>query len=135
MNWEDGVIYGYGAPPAIEKQFAGTFFDTIPGIDAIWTILGILESIIFLLIVASLVRLEFMPARRKTFRLCALSLAVFTFSILAVGENVTGETSGAAQLYLYAGGTGVLFGLVLLLPPLSRSDWISGRASRFPSGE
>lgn len=158
MGWEDGVIYalilagiyllvgvlffyaskgkiidGHGAPPAIAKQFAGTFFDTIPGIDAIWTILGILEGVIFLLIVASLVRLEFMPDRRKTFLLCALALAVFTFSILAVGENVTGETSGVAQLYLYAGGTGVLIGLVLLLPPYSRPDWISGRASRLSS--
>jgi hypothetical protein len=81
MRWDDGVVYalilagiyllvsvlffcagksklidGHGAPPAIAKQFAGTFLDTIPGIDAIWTILGILESPIFLLIVAGLVR-------------------------------------------------------------------------------
>src|SRR5215813_10405377 len=118
MRWEDGVIYalilagiylllgvlffyagkekiidGHGAPPPIEKQFAGTFLDTIPGVDAAWTILGILESVIFVLIVVSLVRLEFLPNRRKTFLLCAQSLAIFTFSILAMGQNVVGETS------------------------------------------
>ncbi len=150
MRWENGVVYalvlagvyllvgvlffyagkekiidGHGAPPPIEKQFAGTFIDTIPGIDAAWTILGILESLIFVLVVVSLVRLEFMPDRRKTFLTCALALAVFTFSILAIGENVTGENSGVAQLFLYAGATGVLLGLVLLLPPRRPGNWIS----------
>jgi hypothetical protein len=151
MRWEDGVVYalvlagiyllvgvlffyagkekiidGHGAPPPIEKQFAGTFIDTIPGIDAAWTILGILESLIFVLVVVSLVRLEFMPDRRKTFLVCSLALSVFTFSILAIGENVTGENSGVAELFLYAAGTGVLLGLVLLMPPRRPSNWISG---------
>ncbi len=152
MRWEDGVVYGlilagvyllvgvlffyaakskiidgHGAPPAIAKQFSGTFLETIPGVDAAWTILGILESLIFILILASLIRLEFMPDRRKSFLLSALALAIFTFSILAMGQNVTGENSGAAELFLYAAATGVLLGLVLLLPPSRPADWISGR--------
>src|SRR5215470_14122748 len=77
MRWEDGVVYGLvlagiyflvgvlffyagkekifdglGAPPPIEKQFSGTFLNTIPGVDAAWTILGILEFGIFVLTVA-----------------------------------------------------------------------------------
>jgi hypothetical protein len=152
MRWEDGVVYGLilagiyflvgvlffyagkekifdglGAPAGIEKQFSGTFLDTIPGVDAAWTILGILELAIFVLVVASLVRLEFMPDRRKPFMLSALSLAIFTFSILAIGQNVVGENSGVAELFLYAGATGVLVGLVLLLPPYGPANWISGR--------
>lgn len=152
MRWEDGVVYalilaaiylllgvlffyagkekiidGHGAPPPIEKQFSGTFLDTVPGIDAAWTILGILESAIFVLIVISLVRLEFMPNRRKTFLLCAQALAIFTFSVLAMGQNVTGENSGAAELFVYAAATGVLFGLVALMPPYRPPNWISGR--------
>src|SRR5215813_11047352 len=88
MRWEDGVVYGLvlagiyllvgvlffyagkekifdgiGAPPAIEKQFSGTFLDTIPGVDAAWTILGILEFGIFVLTVLSLAFLEFLPGR------------------------------------------------------------------------
>jgi hypothetical protein len=153
MGWEDGVVYGLllagiyllvgvlffyagkekildglGAPAGIEKQFSGTFLDTIPGIDAAWTILGILESAIFVLVVVSLVRLEFMPSRRKPFLLSALALAIFTFSILAIGQNVTGENSGVAELFLYGGATGVLMVLVMQLPPYRPANWLSGRS-------
>jgi hypothetical protein len=104
MRWEDGVVYGLilagiyflvgvlffyagkekifdglGAPAGIEKQFSGTFLATIPGVDAAWTILGILEFAIFVLTVVSLIRFEFMPDRRKPFMLSALALAIFTF--------------------------------------------------------
>jgi hypothetical protein len=152
MRWEDGVVYGLalagiyllvgvlffyagkekifdglGAPAGIEKQFSGTFLDTIPGVDAAWTILGILEFAIFVITVVSLIRLEFLPSRRKPFLLSALSLAIFTFSILAIGQNVTGENGGVAELFLYAGATGVLIGLVLLMPPYRPANWVSGR--------
>src|SRR5690242_2434065 len=90
------IFDGLGAPPSIEKQFAGTFLNTIPGVDAAWTILGILEFAIFVLTVISLATLEFMPNRRKPVLLSALALAIFTFSILAVGQNVVGENSGVA---------------------------------------
>ena len=155
MRWEDGVIYaltlagiylllgvlffyagkekiidGSGAPPSIAKQFSGTFLDTIPGVDAAWTILGILESLIFILVLVSLIRLEFMPDRRKSFLLSALALAIFTFSILAMGQNVVGENSGVAELFLYAGATGILMGLVLLMPPNRPANWISGRGDK-----
>lgn len=152
MRWEDGVVYGLvlagiyllvgvlffyagkekifdgiGAPAGIEKQFSGTFLDTIPGVDAAWTILGILELGVFLLTIVSLARLEFMPNRRKPFILSALALSIFTFSILAIGQNVVGENTGVAELFLYAGATGVLMALVLLLPPYRPANWISGR--------
>jgi len=124
---KEKIIDGHGAPPPIEKQFSGTFLDTIPGVDAAWTILGLLECAIFILIVVSLVRLEFMPDRRKPFLLCSLALAIFTFPILAMGQNVVGENEGVAELFLYAGATGVLIGLVLLMPPYRSVNWISGR--------
>lgn len=124
---KEKIIDGHGAPPPIEKQFSGTFLDTIPGVDAAWTILGLLELAIFVLIVVSLIKLEFMPERRKPFLLCSLALAIFTFSILAMGQNVVGENEGVAELFLYAGATGVLIGLVLLMPPYRAQNWISGR--------
>jgi hypothetical protein len=155
MRWEDGIVYGLmlagiyllvgvlffyagkekifdglGAPAGIEKQFSGTFLDTIPGVDAAWTILGILEFAVFVLMVVSLINLEFMPSRGKPFVLSGLALAIFTFSILAIGQNVTGENSGVAELFLYAGATGVLLGLVLHLPPYRPRNWISGRERR-----
>lgn len=126
---KEKIIDGHGAPPPIEKQFSGTFLETIPGVDAAWTILGLLELGIFVLIVVSLVRLEFMPDRRKPFLLCSLGLAIFTFSVLAMGQNVVGENEGVAELFLYAGATGVLIALVLLMPPYRGADWISGRGA------
>src|SRR4029077_20428936 len=98
--------------------------------DAAWTILGILEAVIFILVLVSLVRLEFMPDRRKSFLLGALALAIFTFSILAMGQNVVGENSGVAELFIYAAATGVLMGLVLLMPPNRPANWISGGSDR-----
>ena len=155
MRWEDGAVYGFvlagiyllvgvlffyagkekifdgiGAPAGIEKQFSGTFLDTIPGVDAAWTILGILEFAVFVLTVVSLATLEFLPSRRKPFLLSALALSIFTFSILGMGQNVVGENSGVAELFLYAGATGVLLGLVLLMPPYRPGNWISGRGSQ-----
>ncbi|MBN8867154.1 MAG: hypothetical protein J0H98_06345 [Solirubrobacterales bacterium] len=114
---KEKIIDGHGAPAGIEKQFSGTFLDTIPGIDAAWTILGLLECLIFILVVVSLIRLEFMPTRRKPFLLMSLALAVFTFSILAMGQNVTGENEGVAELFLYAGATIVFMAAVLKMPP------------------
>lgn len=152
MKWEDAAVYalvlagiyflvgvlffyggkekildGIGAPAGIEKQFEGTFLATIPGIDAAWTILGVLELGIFILMVVSLATLEFLPDRKKPFLLSGLALAIFTFSILAIGENVTGEHEGVEGLFLYAGATGVLLFLVLHMPPYGAKAWLSGK--------
>lgn len=80
-----------------------------------------------MLTVVSLAAREFMPSRKKPVLLTALGLALFTFSILGMGQNVTGETEGVAELYLYAGATGILIGLVLFMPPYRLANWISGR--------
>ena len=129
---KEKIFDGLGAPAGIEKQFSGTFLDTIPGTDAAWTILGILEFGIFVLTVVSLLTLEFLPTKRKPFLLSALGLAIFTFSVLGIGQNVVGENSGVAELFLYAGATGILLALVLLMPPYSAANWISaaGAADR-----
>ncbi len=155
MHWSDGVTYGLtlagtyllvgvlffyggkekifdglGAPDGIVKQFSGTFLETIPGVDAAWTILGILELAIFVLMVVSLITLEFTPSRKKPFMLSGLALSIFTFSVLAVGQNVTGEHEGVASLFLYAGATGVLMFLVLRMPPYRSTHWSSGDGER-----
>jgi hypothetical protein len=126
---KEKLFDGIGAPPPIEKQFSGTFLNTIPGVDAAWTILGILEFAIFVVMVVSLVTLEFLPARRKPFMVSGLALSIFTFSVLGIGQNVVGEHEGVAQLFLYAGATGVLLALVLFLPPYRPPNWLSGRGS------
>jgi hypothetical protein len=127
-GFKSKILDGNGAPPGIQKQFEGTFFETIPGVDAAWKIIGILEFVIFALTAASLAMREFLFERTKPLLLTALGLSIFTFSLLAVGQNVTGQTTGVAELFLYAGATGVLMVLIRQMPPYRPPNWLSARA-------
>jgi len=120
---------GHGTPPAIEKQFEGTFVATFPGVDALWAILSVLEFAIAVLLAISLVTGEFLPHRRKTVLLVGLALALFTFACLSFGQTITGNTEGTASLYEYFGATGIIVLLVLLLPPHGQRAWLSSRFS------
>jgi len=118
------------APASIKQQFSGTFLGSFPGVDALWIIVGVLEFGIFALLLASLVRGEFLPSRRKSLLLVGLSLAFLTFACLSFGETTTGQLGGTASLYTYFGSTAIVFVLVLLLPPNSPRNWLSGRLQR-----
>src|SRR4051812_17336822 len=72
-SFKEKILDGGGTPPPIVKQFSGSFVDSTIGIDAAWTMLGIVEGVVFLLFVVSLVRGEFLPARRKPILLGALA--------------------------------------------------------------
>lgn len=115
------------APEPLAKQFEGTFLDKVPGIDAAWVIIGILEFAIFLLILLSLVRGEFLPHRKKSTLLVALALALLTYACLSFGQTSTGNTEGTASLYTYFASTAVIFLLVLKMPPNGSPDWLGGR--------
>jgi hypothetical protein len=118
------------APPGIEKQFEGTFVATFPGVDALWAILSVLEFAIFVILVISLIRGEFLPSRRKSVLLVGLALALFTFACLSFGQTSTGNNEGTASLYTYFGVTAIVIVLVLLLPPNRPRDWLSGFIGR-----
>jgi hypothetical protein len=113
------------APPPIQKQFHGTIIDSFPGTSAAWAILGILEALIFLAVVASLLTGEFLPQRRKSILFCALALAMFTFAVMAFGETLTKQSANTANLYAYFGATAVIVVLLLLLPPYRPVSWLS----------
>lgn len=113
-------------PPGIEKQFEGTFVATFPGVDALWAILSVLEFAVFVILVVSLVKGEFLPHRRKSVLLAGLSLALFTFACLSFGQTSTGNNEGTASLYTYFGATAIVMLLVLLLPPNRPRTWLSG---------
>ena len=114
------------APPGIEKQFEGTFVATFPGVDALWAILSVLEFVVFLYVVASIVRGEFLPSRRKNLLLIGLALALFTFACLSFGQTSTGNNEGTASLFTYFGVTAIIMLLVMMLPPNRPRAWLSG---------
>jgi hypothetical protein len=114
------------APQGIQEQFAGTFLDTIPGTDAAWVILGILEFGVFVLLVASLLRLEILPHRDKSLLQVGLAVAMLAFGLMAFGQTATGQHEGTASLYTYFGSTVVILILVGLMPPNRPDRWLGG---------
>jgi hypothetical protein len=114
------------APQGVKDQFKGTFIDTFPGTDAAWVILGILEFCVFLLLLASLIRLEFLPHREKWFLQVGLAVALLTFACLAFGQTATKQFAGTASLYTYFGSTVVILILVSLMPPNRSDRWLGG---------
>ena len=112
------------APDAIVKQFESSFLSTFPGTDAAWTIIGILEFGVFLILLASPIRAEFLPHRDKSLMQVALSVALITYACLAFGQTATGQNQGAASLYQYFAATAVILILVSLLPPNRSDSWL-----------
>jgi len=122
--WDKAVDGDFDIPPPLKQQFDTTFIGTVPGADAAWVIITILEGIVFLLVVASLATMEFRPARRKPFLLTALSMALLVFGLLAFGQNATAQHESVASLYGYFGATAILMIFVRMLPPYTTNRWL-----------
>jgi hypothetical protein len=117
-------------PAGLAKSFHGTFISSFPGTNASWVLIGLLEAVVFVAIAASVLTGEFLPSRRKPILLGGLGLSMFTFAMIAWGENVTAQFSTVAELFQYLAGTAVLIVVVLLMPPYRKSNWLSGLLPR-----
>ncbi len=109
-------------PAGLAKGYAGTFVDSFPGLNATWTILGIVEAIAFAGFVASILTGEFLPTRRKPILVASLGVSLITFALLIFGQELTSEFEGVAQAFGYFGATVVTLLLVQILPP-RRGIW------------
>jgi hypothetical protein len=118
------------APAGIEEQFENSFLSTFPGTDTAWFILGVFEFGVFVLLLASVVRLEFLPHRDKSILQVGLALALLTFACMAFGQTATHQYSGTAELYTYFASTAVILVLVSLMPPNRPDNWLSGARAR-----
>jgi hypothetical protein len=112
-------------PAPLAKTFHGTFVASFPGTNASWVLIGLLEALVFVAIAASVLAGEFLPTRRKPILLIGMALSMFTFAMVAWGENLTGGFATVAELFEYLAGTAVLIVLVLLMPPYRKSQWLS----------
>ncbi len=119
---------GLTAPAPVREQFAGSLVDSFPGTSVAWGALGLLQGVIVLLLLASLVRGEFLPKRAKSVLLSALALSLLVFALLVFGESMTAQYESVASLFAYFGLTVVLIAAVRLLPPYRPLAWLSGGA-------
>jgi hypothetical protein len=87
-----------------------------------------LEFGVFVLLVGSLLRLEFLPHRDKGLLQVGLAVAMFTFACLAFGQTATKQFAGTASLYAYFGSTVVILVLLSLMPPNRSDRWLGGSA-------
>jgi hypothetical protein len=113
------------APGPIQELFDGSLVDKFPGTSVAWAILGILQGVIVLVLLASLVRGEFLPAREKPILICALALSLLVLALLLFGNSMTAEFDSVASLFTYFGVTVILIGFVFLLPPYRGNRWLS----------
>jgi hypothetical protein len=104
---QDGTM-----PGGLAKAYHGTIIDTTIGINTSWLLLGLLEGVAFLVVIASLAAGEFMPTRRKPVLLAGLAVSMFTFAVMTFGQNVIGNFEGVASLFTYMGVTGVVFAVI-----------------------
>lgn len=117
-------------PAALAHTYRNTFIETLPGINASWVIVGVLEALVFVTVCVSVLAGEFLPTRRKPILLSALGLSMLTFAVIAWGENITAQFSTVAELFQYLAGTAVLIVLVLLMPPYRDAHWLTGLVGR-----
>jgi len=120
------------APAGIKAQFENSLLSTFPGTDTAWLILGIFEFGVFVLMLASIVRLEFLPHRDKSILQVALGLALLTFACLSFGQTATQQFSGTAELYTYFASTAVILVLVSVMPPNRPDHWLRGARGADP---
>jgi hypothetical protein len=128
---KEKLIDNSGTMPApLAKTFQGTFVASFPGVNTSWVLIGLLEALVFVVIAASVLTGEFLPTRRKPILLSGMALSMFTFAMIAWGENLTGGFATVAELFEYLVGTAVLIVLVLLMPPYRKTQWLSGLLNR-----
>jgi hypothetical protein len=109
-------------PAGLAKAYTGHFIDSFPGVNTAWLLLGLLEAVAFLFVVASLVTGEFLPMRSKPILLAGLAVSMFTFALMTFAQNMVANFDSVAQLFTYLGITAVIYALIRLVPPFHRES-------------
>lgn len=111
-----GLLSGAGAPEYLQQTFANTFLSTFPGVTLAWWIIALLEFAVAVLAIISIIRLEFLPTRRKSWLMLSLAVSLGVFAVLAFGQNLVEQHDAVATLYTYFGATVIMMLMV-------RTDW------------
>ena len=123
------IAGGFSAPAGVIKQFHGSFIATIPGTSAAWVILAVCEALVFLGLVVSLARGEFLPHKAKTWLLGSSIGSLLVLAMLAFGESMTGQHADVPSFFTYIGATTLVIGMIRLMPPYRSQRWLTGTVS------
>ncbi len=114
-------------PAALQKMFAGSFFASVPGDNAAWVLLGLLEAAVVVLLVLSLARGEFLPQRRKPILLAGLGVSLLAFGVMGLANDMIGNNATVIELFTYFGVTVVVMFLVRQMSPYRPLSWLAGQ--------
>jgi hypothetical protein len=94
-----------GMPSWFGETFGKTFLATFPGLTLSYYSLAVGETVAFLLALAALVRLEFLPRRSTLVTQVMLVASLLIFVQLGFGQRLVREFDSAANLFFYFGFT------------------------------
>jgi len=114
-------------PAPLQKLFAGSFFASVPGDNAAWVLLGLLEAAVVVLLVLSLARGEFLPQRRKPILLAGLGVSLLAFGVMGLANDMISNTATVIELFTYFGVTVVVMFLVRQMAPYRPMSWLAGQ--------
>jgi hypothetical protein len=123
-----GFLWYYGAkeklfdqnasmPDGLAKAYGGSFLDTFPGLDTAWLLLGLVEAVALLLVLASLAAGEFMRGHAKPVLMAALGFSMFTFALMVFAQSMVANHESVASLFTYMGVTAVVLAVLKFVPP------------------
>jgi len=115
-------------PASLQKLFAGSFFASVPGDNAAWVLLGLLEASVVVLLVLSLARGEFLPQRRKPILLAGLGVSLLAYGVMGLANDMIGNNATVIELFTYFGVTVVVMFLVRQMSPYRPMSWLAGQA-------
>jgi hypothetical protein len=123
------VTDGGVMPAGLAKAFHGSFFASLPGDNAAWVLLGLVEASVVVLLAISLIRGEFLPARRKPVLLAGLSVSVLAYGVMIVANAMIANNATVIELFTYLGVTAVVMFVVRQMSPYRPMSWLAGEAA------
>ena len=98
-------------PVGLQKAFHGSFFASIPGDNAAWVLLGLIEALVVVL-------------------LAGLSVSVFAYAVMIVANAMIGNNPTVIELFTYLGVTAVVMFLVRQMSPYRPMSWLAGESDQ-----
>lgn len=94
--------------------WAGTWAASFPGLELSWRLAGVVEASSAVVLLVSIVLLEWLPGRPKVWAKIGIGLGMVLFMMLAWGQQLIGATEGIANLWLYFGTAAAIMVIIQL---------------------